>query len=503
MRIIFTITLCMGSALMNFLFSQGTAQDTMPVTELRGILLDAETKEALPYANIVIQRINKGSITNEVGAFSMDTVGVRLTDSISFLYIGYKTKQVEVQQLLENGSVYLEEDIQNLNKVFVFGSPPDPKTIVKKVIENKEKNYKRRLKSEQVFIRSRSTSDIKDYQLKYKKSSISQLDEKMIQEMEDKTPRHSTSYTDFLTQIYYSPITSDSDSYYYKTDPIRIVSLKEKDLDDLDQMEEIFEDVFSNTDKEEYWKFKTGIFSFKMDSADVTTSEDTTRPKDVVSYTQSRNLVNKAMRYSSLNSESEWDFLYATGKYNYELVGGTNVGPEDVYVIDFTPKSGGLFVGRMYVSVESYALIRADYEYDVGKEGTSIQILGFGYTERNFTGSILFERVDSTYQLRYCTKKKSTEARIDRSFALIKKKERFLIDKTIKEVKIGLNIVMADDESFEFVVLDRGTKTQVDYLNFQMPAYFPVHYVAQFDDDLWEGYAIIEPTKRMRDYKKR
>ena len=27
-------------------------------------------------------------------------------------------------------------------------------------------------------------------------------------------------------------------------------------------------------------------------------------------------------------------------------------------------------------------------------------------------------------------------------------------------------------------------------------------YVDQFDDELWKGYSIIEPTKQMKEYKK-
>ena len=27
-------------------------------------------------------------------------------------------------------------------------------------------------------------------------------------------------------------------------------------------------------------------------------------------------------------------------------------------------------------------------------------------------------------------------------------------------------------------------------------------YVEQFNEDLWKGYSIIEPTKQMKDYKK-
>ena len=481
-----------------------TAQDNVIGTaniEVKGILLDAQTQAPLPYANLVIERINRGGITNENGQFSMDTTGLMETDSITFLYIGYKTKKVAIEELANNSTVYIKEDIKNLNKVFVFSSPPNAKDIVKKVMENKDKNYKASFKKEQVFIRARDIEDINDYELKYKKSTISQLDEKMIQEMEDKTPRHHTSYSDVLTDIYYSG--NKSDSQKVKAKPVKFVRLKEKDIGDLDAIEEAFEEVFTGLTEKEYWKFKTGIISAKLDSSEMDAEPDTTKPKNSVRDWELKSLVLRAKNYTSLNNSKQWEFLHSPGKYKYELVGGTNVGPEDVYVIDFTPKSGGLYIGRMYVSVSSYALIRADYQYDVGKTGMDIHLFGFGYTENNFVGSVLFEKVDSTYELKYCSRKQVQTTEVDRNFSLIKKRERFLLDKTLKEIKIGLVINVQEEGSFEFLVLSREDLDNKTYKSVETDKYIPVTYVDQFDASLWEGYSVIEPTKQMRDYKKK
>ena len=482
-------------------FAQKTDSLKLKSTEIKGVLLDSETKDPLPYANIVVQRVNRGAITNEVGSFSMDTTGLLESDSISFLYIGYETRHLPLTEFKKMGVVYLEEDIQNLNKVFVFGTPPDPKDIVKKVIENKSKNYKKSTSLSQTFYRVRSTSDIDKMEMKYKKSSISILDKEMIKELENRTPKHSTSYTDLLGNLYYSE--EDSDALRYKLDPIKTVSLKEEDLADLKVIESVFEEVFSNTQEEEYWKLKTGIFGFDMDVNEVDTTDADTTPENSSSIISSRRGVTRSLGYSTLSDEDDWDFLYSTGKYNYTLAGGTNVGSEDVYVIDFTPKRGGLYIGRMYVSVETYALIRADYVYDEGKVGSDIQLLGIGYTEDAFSGSILFERVDSTYQLKYCSKKSGQNISIDRSFAIVKKKKRFLLDKKLKEVKIGLEMEFDVNESFEIMVLSQKNIAHTSFNNFNEKKYHKVQYVDQFDDSLWEGFSIIEPTQKMREYKKR
>lgn len=478
-------------------------EDVVPPqnVEVKGVLLDAQTKDPMPYANLVIERINRGGITNEVGQFSMDTTGLLDTDSITFLYIGYKTKKVAIESVFMNSTVLLEEDIKNLNKVFVFATPPNPKDIVKKVLENKDKNYGDSWKREKTFVRSRYVSDINNYELNYKKSTISQIDEAMIQQMEDKTPRHSTSYTDVLMNVYHSGNSSDTNNVKAKS--IKTVSLKEKEIAGMEQMEEIFEDVFAQGNKDEYWKFKTGILSFKMDSNDIEISKDTNKPENSIYTTRLNHMVKRANGYSSFKNEKQWDFLYSTGKYHYELVGGTNVGDEDVYVIDFTPKGGGLYEGRMYVSVSTYALIRADYQYGEGKVGMDIHILGIGHTENKFVGSVLFERVDSTYELKYCSKKTGEDNHVDRTFALLKKRKRFLLDKTVKEIKVGLTIEVSEEYSFEYLVLSRKSLLPSQFEVAKVPKYVPVTYVDQFDASLWEGYSVIEPTKQMREYKKK
>ena len=47
--------------------------------------------------------------------------------------------------------------------------------------------------------------------------------------------------------------------------PTKVVSLKDKSLTDLDQLESLFTKMFSNTKENEYWKIKSGIIGGKVD----------------------------------------------------------------------------------------------------------------------------------------------------------------------------------------------------------------------------------------------
>jgi len=487
-----------------------TTQDTVIIAvnenndraiELKGLLLDMDMQTPLPYANIYVLHKNRGAISNEKGHFSINIAGLDETDTLRFQYIGYKTKTVTISDLDSSSVVYLKENIINLSEILVFGSNPDPKSIVKKVLENKDSNYKKTTSKDEVFLREREIADIEKFKLNYKKSTISELDREMIALIEERTPGYVTSYTDCLVYLYFNK--NQDDSVTLKINPTRAVSLKEEYIADLEQLGLLFESILANTGEDEYWKVKSGIFGHKLDldeDFDESTKDSLTDYKTNMSYFNSR--VKYHLRYSTLDDDDEWEFLHKTSKYKYTLAGGTRVNGEDVYIIDFVPDKSGLYIGRMYISINAFALIRADYEYTPGKTGTDFHLLGVGYTENQFSGSIYFERKADNYVLKYFSRRTGFNATVDRNLALLKKRKRFLFDKKLNEIKVGLELSVKVEESIEYLVLNRQAISDKQFADFEQMKKMEIIYVDQFDDNLWKGYSIIEPTEQMREYKK-
>jgi len=475
--------------------------------ELKGTVLDINTQTALPYTNIYVLHKNIGAISNEKGDFSINITQLDKYDTLRFQYIGYGTKKITIDELLKSSTVYLKEEIFNLSETIIFGNKLDARSIVKKVLKNKESNYKESMAKKQTFIRRRDVSEIVGINLKYMKSSFAELDRGLLKVLEEKIPKYSTSYTDFLGNIYFS--TNEEDSITLKIDPTRTVSLKEKDIAELEQIATIFENILKSTKENEYWKIKSGILSHKIDIDDELKNDSVVEePKKDSIKEHERQIKYFAsstkykLKYSSLDNEDDWEFLHSTSKYIYTLAGGTRVNGEDVYIIDFTPKSGGTFNGRMYISMSTYALIRSDYEYAPDKTGRDFHLFGVGYTENMFSGSIYFEKQDSTYNLKYFSKKAGSFATFDRNISLIKKRERFLFDKKLKEIKIGVEIELNSEQSVEVLILDEQEITHQQFTEFEQKEKMEIIYVDQFDDKLWNGFSIIEPTKQMREYKK-
>jgi len=483
--------------------SEGKSENNISYqsNEIRGLVLDFDKKTALPYTNIYVLHKNLGTVSNEIGHFTLNTSGLNENDTVGLQYVGYKTKKLTIGELKTDPEVYLKEEIINLSEFVVFASEPDVEEIVKNVLRNKDKNYCPATIKRQTFIRDRDIANFTQLELNYKKSSIDELDREMIALAEEKIPKNFTSYTDFLGYLYFSQ--KEADSTKFKVEPIRTVRLKEQDVSDLMQFAKIFEKAFDETGEEEYWKVKSGIFGQKLDSTELTTDIE----KDTVDDNQQelayyRNSIKWKLGFSTLEDKDEWEFLHSTGKYNYTLAGGTRVNGEDAYIIDFTPKRSGLYEGRMFISMATYALIRADYEYAPNKTGTDFHLLGVGYTESDFKGSIYFEKQGDNYLLKYFSKREESSASFDRKIALLKKRKRWLFDKTLKELKIGLELKVDMEQSVELLMLADEKISEKQFADFKQQEQQEIIYVDQFDDNLWKDFSIIEPTEQMREYKK-
>lgn len=472
--------------------------DTQTITEIRGLILDAENQEPLPYANIIVKHENRGVISNEKGDFLLNISTLKETDSIWFQYIGYITKKLTKDELLSNSTVILSQDIFKMNEVLILKLVDDPKKIVKKVLQNKDLNYITKTQKSQTFIRSRYNTDISKFKIDFEKSNIKGIDKEMIKKFEESVPKHSTSYTDFLGNIYLNK--NEKDELELKIDPIKTVALKEKDIAELDKIEKMFDSLFSSTNEKEYWKVKSGIFGEKIEvSEDI---DKDTLEKDTHKLEYFNRSVKYKLEFTTFENKKRWDFLYKTSDYNYTIEGLTNVNGEDVYVIDFKPQKSTNYEGRLYISASTYALIRADYKYAPNKIGKDIHLLGIGYSEIESAGSIYFEKKNDSYELKYFSTKYSNEVSLNRNFSLQKKQSKFLFDKNLNELKAKFIMMAKNEATVEYMVVESQQILKKNYNDFKEKERMKIIYVDQFDENLWKDYPIIEPTKQMKTYKK-
>ena len=497
---------------------------------LKGSIFDANNKSSLPYANIILLSKNKGVISNEVGYFSINISNCLETDTLRISYIGYQTQDLTIKELKDSSTIYLKEDHVMLNNITLFGNAIDPENIVKKVLENQEKNYGKTHYKKEIFLRKRYMNELEKINFDHKKSTISLLSKTQIKMIEKGIPNKVFSYQDFLGNVYFH--NNENDSSKLKIDPIKIIELDDKtNYSDFSKIEETFKEILTNTNDKEYWKIKSGIIGSKIEIVNhyesTANGEESDSLKNDNEFTisignnknelpdslkkakannspyriQKRSIKNLT-RFVSFSNEKYWEFLHDTDKYEYELTGATVANGEEVYIIDFKPTKKGLFTGKMYITTSTYALVRIDYKYGKNRIGKDFNLFGVGYTEDKFNVSMYFEKNENRYQLKYCSKKEGAKMSFDRPMSLQKKKKRFLFDKKIEEIKIGMEVISRFESSYELLVLDESEISLKQFREFKPNKNIKIIHVDQFNEDLWKGYSIIEPTKQMKNYKK-
>ena len=479
---------------------------------------DAKTGEYLSFANIGIKKSSKGTISNEDGVFMLNIEGFNEHDSIIVRYVGYKDVTVCIADLLEKRLVPMHKDMIDVAEFFVYGNELKIDTILAKVLSNRKINYNNNALETEMFIRSRSTIDIKELKVNELKNTFKVLSDNAARQFELSAPRQSLSYTDFLGKVYLNHIFTPEN----KVDSI--VKIKEKKViglrDDMDEVENPYVSIFDDTEDGEYWKVASGIFSVRIDATGededeivvdeknkkITLKLDSTKEVNYYKNSEESRLfqeqISRSASYTSMNDEDDWAFLYYPENYSYKLDGGLIIDGEEVYVISFTAKSEGVFDGIMYVACGSYALIKAEYQYADEKMGVSVHLFGITYVESVFRASVLFEKHNGKYQLKYLFKREGKIFGADKKFALIKKRERFLLDKTLAEIKYKLTIMSENISSIELLVLSQKEITESKFRSIKQEKVMKVKYVDKFDDTLWEGYSIIAPTTKMKEYQK-
>ncbi|MEL6865076.1 MAG: carboxypeptidase-like regulatory domain-containing protein [Bacteroidota bacterium] len=67
----------------------------------KGKIIDARTREAIPYVHIGIMDKNRGVISHDKGQFQLDISGLKADEKVLFSILGYETKQLLVSELQE------------------------------------------------------------------------------------------------------------------------------------------------------------------------------------------------------------------------------------------------------------------------------------------------------------------------------------------------------------------------------------------------------------------
>lgn len=139
-------TLTQISLLSFLLILTATTPGFTQTTKVRGKVIDANTKEALPFCNISFIKSTIGTITDQNGLFSIDAR--QATDSISVQYVGYSRRTFPVKRnTINNYTIELTPLNYNIQEVVVRPGENPAHAFFKKIVENKDRNNIARIPS--------------------------------------------------------------------------------------------------------------------------------------------------------------------------------------------------------------------------------------------------------------------------------------------------------------------------------------------------------------------
>ncbi|TRX59443.1 carboxypeptidase-like regulatory domain-containing protein [Fulvivirga sp. M361] len=180
-------------------------------TIIKGKVIDANSGDPVPFANIVFQGTSIGTSTNFEGVYQLETDSP--TDSMTASYVGYITRSKPVRkgqtQVID---FQLFENVINLQEiVFVAGENPAFE-IMRDVVDNKKKNNKRSLEAYQYETYTKIEVDVDNITDNFKKKKIV----KKITQVMDSVERLAGEDGRPILPVFISESLSE---YYYRNEP--------------------------------------------------------------------------------------------------------------------------------------------------------------------------------------------------------------------------------------------------------------------------------------------
>jgi hypothetical protein len=464
-----------------------------------GVVYDAQSNVPLAYANIGIIGKSTGTVSNENGQFYLNISGLEQTDTLACAYLGYETRKFPLSEVDKVIKIALSESSIGLLGISVLSEPLSLKEILEKVLQNKEVNYSASGYSEEVFSRTKTESHKESLKIKLKKSTFDLINKELITDVMKAIPNTSMNYEDWLYRFHYM-------DNKCKQQKIKGIRHSNANLDNIELAgEEIEKQLNRNLSKDVYWKIKSGpIFGTKLDMNIDSLGSDSIRRSSNHQYTKDTLVGEQSSTPISRKIDRavwEQEFLTKSRKYKYTLEGEQFVSGENAYVISFSPKDDGV-VGRMYVSTYSFAILQIEYKKHADSKGEGVKLLGIEYRVLDESCLIYFQSYKGKYHLKYMLSEQEYRVGIDRPLSLIQKRKRFLIDKTLEEVDLGLDMKFRMRTTKEILVTQTKAINDIEYAKVQGKLVVIPQTVEDYTDPkLWEGHTIIEPTKAMKEYK--
>lgn len=471
---------------------------------LSGVLVNEETYETIPYVAVQLGS-NFGVITNQEGEFQINADGFSKEDSLIFSSMGYVRKAIALKDFSKN-TIFLAEDINQLENVYLVNKNLSIEEIMTKVNENLAKNYDYSHTQFDIFIRNKDVSILKkaDFEIKkatFLEKSVRKKFNKSIDSLLRVTKNvPNTSYSESFSQVYIGKITDS-----IKLDIKKATQLKDesKTGDAEDFSSNVFKKIGQNLKSKHTFKLKSGLFtlqdsleigkSFKVKSK----SQDSLYTKDLKEFYDRRIKKNKNL------NPGKFDFVEDFEDYEFIQEKITSYNGEMVYVFTFKPdRRRAKYLGTLYISGETFAILKAEYQLAEGEKAQGINLkflLGIKYYQDKDYGLVIFKKNEkNTYSPIYLKSKSHQYVYLNRT---LKFKEN--TQDRSKRIKFKFDLLIENENTVDQEILFVKTKpiSQEKFDAIQEEKGIPLEKIRKYNSSIWKDYNIIFPDKSLEEFK--
>lgn len=475
--------------------------------EVKAQILDASSKKPVPYANIILAE-NRGLVTNEEGFFAYNPEDEKMPNLIKISSLGYELLEIDPKEI-SGGTVYLVPSSIELGEVFLSNKNLSAKEIIKKVKEEVPNNYNFDNSRKRIFLRQSDFNYIRRFDLDVDKSTIAGIDQELMNEISSKIPKVSDSYKEVLADMY-----GNFDSQ--KVNIIKAANLHNpQSTQSLDQLTDHLNSLFMSTLKERsYLKVRSGIIGVKIDEDELKEElvvkeekkEKTPEEKEKARAESRKRLakssnsrVQRLMNGMFWKDDITFNLFDKTNKYKYTLNGYAWIDNAAVYVIDFEPRWGADFKGRMYVNTSDFGVHRLDYENV--KPLKRFRLFGISTADDVYRGKMIFVKDEAgKYNLSYVERETGETVGIDRPLTIIEKNKHVPGRRKQNELDLDINFKISQVEKLQLVVYENETLAPGELEKMTSATDFDYQTFKVYNPDFWSGYNIIEPNAAIKSF---
>ncbi len=486
----------------NFLYIICIYASSVTAQTITSTIVDKNTLKPIPYATVVIG--SEGIITNEEGNFTISIANTDITkDSLHISSMGYEKTSIAVANPLDS-ILYIAPKAFELKSVFISNKNLSVSEIIDNVKDNIATNYRTSFSKSKLFFRETNATYVEKMDVDFKKSTIKEVDRKLVDSMSRVVPKNSAFYIEALCDLYGNTTTQ-------KLHIIKGARLYDKRnsgsmVSNLKKMEQIFRD---NVKPDSYIKFRSGLFSQKISVDSILSiAGDTPSVAGDVENTNSENFFFKSRKINLKNlfeklffqPKTKLDVIRKSGKYDFEKTDFTILDDVVAYVIKFKPKRSADFEGTLYVNTQDFAVMRIDYTNI--KPLRSFKLLGVTYAENGYSGTTIYTKgQDGKYGVRLIEKIIENKFGVDRPLSVIEKNKHVRGRRKQNQVSLNLDIINHIKNKYEIIVFNNETITESTYNSTQENKNVTSTYMASYDPNFWKGHTIIEPNTAIKQFK--